>query len=122
MTQTINFRKDGNKLKLHFTYNEDIIDVMRAHKGYWYRKDKSWVFPETKRTELYNELTDKGYSVNYLTPMSQATLETPVKKKVEKVDEFDPWADGAFMVGGVCRKCNKWGFIFKNGLCGTCRE
>ena len=120
MTQTINFRKDGNKLKLHFTYNEDIIDVMRAHKGYWYKKDKSWVFPETKRTELYNELTSKGYNINYLTPMSQTTLETPVKKKVEKVEEIDPWKDGAFMMAGYCIKCGTWGFCYKSGICGRC--
>jgi len=119
MTQTINFRKDGNKLKLHFTYNEDIIDVMRAHKGYWFRKDKSWVFPETKRTELYNELTDKGYNINYLTPMSETPLQKPVKKVVEEA--IDPWKDGAFMRARTCIKCGVWGFCYKDGVCGRCR-
>jgi hypothetical protein len=117
MTQTINFRKDGNKLKLHFTYNEDIIDVMRAHKGYWYRKDKSWVFPESKRTDLYDELTGKGYNVEYLTPMTQSHLVVEKKKEID----VNPKDEDFFMRAGYCIKCKTYGFCFKDGLCGRCK-
>jgi hypothetical protein len=116
MTQTINIQKDGNKIKLHFMYNEDIIDIMRIHKGYWFKKDKSWVFPESKRTELYNELTDKGYNIHYLTPMSQTTLQKPVKKEITESPKED-----FFMKGGTCIKCGVWGFCYKDGVCGRCR-
>lgn len=117
MTQTINFRKDGNKLKLHFMYNEDVIDVMRAHKGYFFRKEKAWVFPESKSTELYNELKDKGYNIEYLTPTSRATTEKTAKREID----VNPPKDDYFMRAGTCVKCGRWGFCFKDGICGRCK-
>jgi len=121
MTQTVNFRKDGNKIKLHFMYNTDLVDIMRSHKGYFFRADKSWVFPEAKRTDLYDELTSKGYNVHYLTPMSKAPVQIPLKHEEKEFDKDHPDYGDAFMVAGHCKKCNKWGFLFRDGLCGECK-
>ena len=76
MVQTIKIRKEGNKIKINFMYNIDIIDVMRSHSGYYFKKEKAWIFPAYKRSELYNVLTDKHYNVIFVKPKGQETLKS----------------------------------------------
>ena len=74
MVQTVKVRKEGNKIKINFMYNNDIIDVMRSHSGYYFKKEKAWIFPAYKRSELYNILTDKHYNVKFVKLKEQNNL------------------------------------------------
>ena len=74
MVQTVKFRKEGNRIKINFMYNNDIIDVMREHHGYYFKKEKAWIFPVYKQSELYNVLTDKHYNVIFVKSKEQKTL------------------------------------------------
>jgi len=116
MVQTVKIRKEGNKIKLNFMYNTDLIDIMREHKGYFFRKEKAWVFPAYKQSELYDELTSKHYRVEIVTPENQTTLNFKLNEKPR-----NPWNDeNVVSVAGHCKKCNQWGFLNREGLCSKC--
>lgn len=74
MVQTVNIRKEGNRIKVNFMYNIDLLDIMRSHNGYYFKKEKAWIFPVYKQSELYNELTNKHYNVIFVKPKSQKSL------------------------------------------------
>ena len=76
MVQTVKIRKEGNRIKINFMYNNDLIDVMISHKGYYFKKEKAWIFPVYKQNELYNVLTDKHYNVIFVKPKGQETLKS----------------------------------------------
>jgi len=61
--QTVNIRLEGNKIKVKFIYNTDLIDIMRDHNGYFLRKERAWIFPKSKFGELRDELKKKMYIV-----------------------------------------------------------
>jgi len=63
MQPTIIIRKEGKRIKINFSYNPDLVEIMRDHKGYYIRKEKTWVFPAEKLHEIRDELVRKMYSV-----------------------------------------------------------
>ena len=74
MAQTVNIRRIGNKIKVNFMYNNDLIDVMRRHQGFYFQKEKAWIFSAHKQSELYNTLTNKHYNVKFVQPKEQKML------------------------------------------------
>jgi len=74
MVQTVKIRKEGNRIKVNFMYNNDLIDIMREHNGYYFKKEKAWIFPVYKQSELYNVLTDKHYNVKFIKTKGQKSL------------------------------------------------
>lgn len=85
MVQTVKIRKEGNKIKINFMYNNDLIDVMRSHNGYYFKKEKAWIFPAYKQSELYNALTDRHYNVVFVKLQGQKTLKSIKEILWEKV-------------------------------------
>jgi len=63
MVQTVKIRKGEKSFKVHFMYNTDLVDIMNDNNGWWYRKERCWVFPNNKFDSLYDELTKKMYKV-----------------------------------------------------------
>ena len=97
-------------------WNPDLVEIMRDHKGWWYRKEKCWQFPLWKLEPLYEELTKKQYSVE-ITKL----LEKSKKEKTKQV-KIDYWKDKDVIgVYGTCKKCGGGGFIGKDGLCTKCK-
>lgn len=47
-------------------YNDDLIDIMREHSGWWYKKERCWQFPVSKFSELYDDLKKNLYAVDVL--------------------------------------------------------
>lgn len=70
MVQKVNIQKGDKVIKVHFMYNDDLVDIMREHNGWWFRKEKCWQFPVGKLSELYDDLTSKLYKVEIM-PMKE---------------------------------------------------
>ena len=117
MVQTVNIRKEGNKIKLNFMYNTDLLDIMRSHRGYFFAKEKAWVFPLSKYEEIRDELTRKMYNVHVVKTEGQTQLPK------EPIKESNVWKeDSVFLVAGRCKKCGNYGFCYKDGICGRCKS
>lgn len=116
MVQTVKIRKADSKIKINFTYNDELVDIMRGHHGYFFKKEKAWIFPANKQSELYNVLTDKHYNVEFVKPKEQKTV------MLRKKAILNPWDDkDAVSVAGHCTKCGMYGFCNREGLCIRCR-
>lgn len=63
MTEKITILKRERSIKVKFRYNEDIIDIMRDYNGWYFKHDKSWVFPLDKLSEIRDELIHNMYKV-----------------------------------------------------------
>ena len=74
MVQTVKIRKEGNRIKVNFMKNYNLIDIMNKYKGFYFKKEKAWIFPVYKQSELYNVLTDKHYNVIFVKPKNQKSL------------------------------------------------
>lgn len=118
MTQTVNIRKGEKVFRVNFMYNNDLINIMRAHNGWYFGKEKAWQFPLWKFDKLYDELTDKRYNVKILKlEIKKAEPKPFVKMKFE-----DYWEDkNVVSVPGHCKKCGEWHFLGKDRLCVRCR-
>jgi len=119
MVQTVKIRKGERNIKVHFIYNTDLIDIMRSHRGWWFKGEKCWQLPLWKLEPLYDELTDKHYKVE-ITKL----IETPkkVKPTVQQKINIDYWADkDVVAVYGKCTECGRSGFVGKDGKCGRCK-
>lgn len=110
MVKTVNIRKEGNKIKVNFSYDTDLVDIMRSHKGYFYRGEKAWVFPSHKYDAIRSELKSKHYDVRFVTSATQTTFATKRKEKSEVLSTF-----------GHCKKCGEGAFCNKDGLCVRCK-
>lgn len=121
MVQTVKIRKEGNKIKLNFMYNTDLIDIMREHKGYFFYKEKAWVFPAYKQSELYDELTSKQYRVEIVTPENQTSFALEPTEK-PKTESYDVWEEeGVIGILENCKKCKQLAFCNREGLCVRCK-
>ena len=106
--QTVNVRKEENRIKLNFIYNKDLYLIMKDHHGYFFKKEKAWIFPLHKFEEIKRDLESKNYKVVVKTENEQTTL-----------DAFsDPDVLSQY---GICKKCGQGGFIDRNGLCTHCK-
>lgn len=116
MVQTVKIRKGEKVFRVSFMYNTDLIDIMREHQGWWYRKEKSWQFPHWKFDEVYDHLTDAHYNV------TMGKLE--IKKKESKGPKqisIDYWKEpDVVSVAGHCKECGQWHFLNKEKLCTRC--
>jgi len=66
MVQTVKIRKGEKKFLVHFMWNDDLVDKMRDHNGWWNKKERAWQFPLYKFSEVYDDLTKSLYRVKIL--------------------------------------------------------
>lgn len=98
-------------------YNTDLIDIMRDHEGWWFKKERCWQFPLWKLEPLYDELTEKHYKVEIV-----KLIEDKKKERKQKKLDVDYWKEkDVVSVYGTCKKCGAGGFVGKDGLCSRCR-
>jgi len=115
MQSTIVIRETNKQIKVNFTYNIDLVEIMRKHNGYFFRKEKAWCFPKYKSDDIKKELQENKYTIKI------KKEEEPEKPKTiqKKIDVFaDP---DTIAVYGKCKSCKEGGFVDKNGLCVKCK-
>jgi len=113
MQSPIVIRKEGKQIKVNFSYNSDLVEIMRSHNGYFFRKEKAWCFPMFKLDIIRDELIKKMYQVKVTT--------SNVKQEPKVIKKSYPFEDPTVVsVYGKCEKCGKGEFIGKDGLCVRC--
>ena len=119
MTQTVNIRKGEKIIRVHFMYNTDLIDIMREHDGWWFKREKAWQFPIGKLNEVYDHLTNEKYNVKII---KLEEKERP--KRVFKPTKQEPLNmfknSNVISIPGHCKECKQYHFIGKDGLCVKC--
>ena len=106
MQQRVRIYKDDKKIKVKFIYNDELVDIMRSFDGWFFRKEKAWIFPATKVSDLREELVKNKYGVDIITLESGST------------DLFqDKLVLSTF---GICKECNQHNFVGENGYCVRC--
>lgn len=63
MVEKVHIIKKEKSIKIKFRYNTDLIDIMNDHKGWYFKHDKSWVFPISKLQTIRDELVHLMYEV-----------------------------------------------------------
>jgi len=120
MVQTVKIRKGEKIIRVHFMYNTDLIDIMREHGGWWFKKEKAWQFPIGKLTEVYERLTNEKYNVQII-KLEEKPKIPKTSFKMKKQEPFDMFKNpDVVSVGGTCKKCKQHHFIGKDGLCVEC--
>lgn len=105
--QIVNVRKEGKKIKVHFMYHYKLYDVMKKHKGFWFKKEKCWIFSENKLGELQSDIEKLHHKVSIISDGG----------KIENI--FDD--EDIVSVYGHCKKCGNGGFIGRDELCTKCK-
>ena len=95
-----------NHFKVKFSYNPDIVSIMRSVKGYYIPKTKEWSFPSYKLDAVISTLKSNGFTN---ITIKQATSRFDKKENEEVIATL-----------GYCKKCNQLNFINKFGLCPKC--
>jgi len=124
MVQTVKIRKGEKIIRVHFMYNTDLVDIMRDHNGWWFRKEKAWQFPVGKLTELRDHLTKEKYNVT-ITKLEETQerafrgKKSPIKTKQVPLDMFDN--PDVVSVPGHCKSCKQYHYLDREGYCLECR-
>jgi len=68
MVQTVIIRKEEKQIKVSFSFNTDLVETMREIKedfgrGFYYKKEKSWIFPKEMLSPVRDILVKKMYNV-----------------------------------------------------------
>lgn len=109
MKQTVKIYKSHNKIKVKFLYNDDLIDIMREFQGWYFKKEKAWIFPLHKLSDIRDKLIHEMYKVDILTEKTHTpTVEESFKDK------------DAIQVYGICKKCGEGAFVNRRRLCNKC--
>ena len=110
MKQTVVIKKEKQKIKINYTFEQPLYQIMKSYNGYYYKPNKCWIFPLKEFEKIKKDIKEKGYPVTILVKEDQSTF-------VENVfDEPDVIA-----VYGKCKKCGSEGFVNKESLCILCR-
>jgi len=115
MQSKIIIRKEEKQIKINFSYNLDLVEIMRNYNGYFFRKEKAWCFPIHKYQDIKDELTKKMYSVE-VKKVSAKEKPKYVQKKINVFDDPD-----VVSVSGTCKKCKQGAQVDENGLCVRCK-
>ena len=89
-------------------YNNELYDVMKKHKGYWFKKEKCWIFPEKKLDDIKSDIEKLNHKVSI--------LGSKIEQNKNVFDDPD-----VVSVFGTCKKCGEGGFVSKEGICSKCR-
>ena len=107
--QTVVIKEDlkNHRIKVKFDYNRQIIYIMQKHRGYFNRRNKTWIFPHMRLTKIVEDLEEKHHRVKIIPD-----------KRIKKLI----WQDkNTVSVLGYCKKCKEYAFIGRDGLCVKCR-
>jgi len=109
MQQTVKIYKYHNKIKVKFMFNTDLLDIMREYQGWYFKKERAWIFPLSKLSKLRDRLVKEMYNVDIIS----AEVKKPKLDKVfEDKDVVQVW--------GICKKCKREAFVNRKRLCNQC--
>ena len=66
MQSPVKIQKDGKHINVFFSYNEDLVRLMKENRGWWSPKKKCWIFPLYKRSDIIEVLKSNLYKVQLL--------------------------------------------------------
>jgi len=66
MQPPIQIKKNERSISISFSYNQDLVDIMREENGLWHRKTKAWIFPLTKLSYISDILISQRYKVRII--------------------------------------------------------
>lgn len=116
MQPPIRLTKTSQNLKVTFTYNNDIVNIMREQSGIWHKKKKAWFFPLDQYSDIREALISEGYTV---TTFTEEDRKTPAKEYHYLQQLFDE-DDDLVSLWGTCKKCKHKKFINRGFLCTEC--
>jgi len=116
MQSPVKIQKEGRHINVYFSYNEDLVEIMRDMDGWWIYKKMCWMFPASKKSEIIDKLKECKYKVNILPDVDYERKKVEYKYDIKKVFEDED----VTQVWGLCKKCNQKKFINKNCLCTEC--
>ena len=64
MQSPVKIRKDDKKIRIYFSYNSDLVEIMQEFKGWYNPKERYWQFPIYKFQEIYDRLKESLYKVD----------------------------------------------------------
>lgn len=64
MQGTVRIVQHPKRIRIFFSYNSDLVEIMQSHNGRWHPKEKCWSFPLNKLQEIRDELTQKMYQTS----------------------------------------------------------
>ena len=111
--------KVGKQVKVYFSYNQDLVDIMRKNEGWWWHKEKCWSFPVGQTSELYDQLKKEGYNVQITKGTEQPKKKEPTKRKPVPITKLfeNP---NVVSVYDTCSKCKQKKYVGRDGICTEC--
>jgi len=112
MQPPIEIQKEGNHLNVSFSYNKDLVDIMRELEGWWMNKKKCWMFPTSMLSRVREKLVSEGYKVNILKEKEQEKIKDNFEDRFN-----DPDVIGVY---GNCSVCGGYESLNKEKKCRKC--
>ena len=116
MQPPVKIQKEGKHINVSFTYNSDLVDLMRELGGWYIYKKMCWMFPATRKQEVIDKIKDERYRVTVLEdkePTVKEVKQQPISERFKDPDVVSVW--------GLCKKCNEKKFVGIDCICGQCR-
>lgn len=119
MQPPVQIKKTERSLRVSFSYNSDLVDIMREEDGLWHRKDKNWIFPLSKLSQIREALVSKKYRVKIISETNEEKSKRFNQRRKKSREELFKDKD-IISVWGVCSSCKQECFIGKDGICTRC--
>jgi len=119
MQPPIKIQKDGRHIDVKFSYNTDLVDIMRDLNGIWVYKRMCWMFPASMKSKLVEELKKNGYRVNILQDVKKKETKSNVVSTSFEERFNDPDVIGVY---SNCVKCGEYASLDIKKRCFRCRD
>jgi len=120
MQPPVKIIKSEKSFRVYFSYNSDLVELMKELDGWYMRSDKAWQFKLGLFTTVVDTLKKNLYTVDIKNKNSNdKSISTEVKQ--EKKYNYDGFKDNEVVsIFGKCKKCKLENFVNRNKLCATC--
>lgn len=120
MQAPVQIKKTQRSLRVSFSYNSDLVDIMREEDGLWHRKDKTWIFPLSRLSQIREALISKKYKVKIVSEIDREKSKR-INHQIIKISNKELFKDKDIVsVWGVCSSCKQECFIGRDGICTKC--
>lgn len=118
MQGKIKIVKHDDKIMIRISKNSDITDIMKDNHGWFYYKEKSWVFPYYKLDKVKIDLEEHGYNTEVMTIQK---IRGERNTKQVSLDRFfkDP---SVVYILGDCIICKNKTYINCQMICKDCEK
>ena len=66
MAEKVYIQKQGDKIKLTFHYNTDLVEIMNNFGGWYIKSERAWQFPSSILSIIRDTLKKKMYNVQFI--------------------------------------------------------